>query len=69
MPKNHEWSLDEAADIGAKAVETVLGCPAECTKSQLLREHKQFNADEDTKLRPTTAGSYKRKKTDTGTPL
>ncbi|SEK16638.1 MULTISPECIES: PAAR-like domain-containing protein [unclassified Variovorax] len=50
------WSVGEAEDVGAEAVETVTGCDKACTQSQVRAGHQAMGIEESDQIRPTTAG-------------
>ncbi|MDA7418774.1 DUF4150 domain-containing protein [Xenophilus arseniciresistens] len=50
------WSVGEAEEVGAKAVEKVTGCDKACTQAQVRAGHEAMGIQASDQIRPTTAG-------------
>ena len=69
ISKDARWSLSNAEDVGAQAIENTTDdpkCKKECTKAQLEEGHKQCGVKQSDQLRPTAPGR-KRKTNNTFT--
>jgi hypothetical protein len=50
------WSYGEAADAGAKSVQSVTGCPKKCIKDQIDDYHHDRGIEDSTRLRADSTG-------------